>query len=92
MKTTSYLYTVTNEGRSWFGFPIDMLRYDRCTPFQESDSTEIMLTFQADIRHDRREANKPFRIEVVGTKKPTMLRWLSFGWKVDESTIYPLTF
>jgi hypothetical protein len=60
-------YVVMVEGSGQF--PIDMLRYDRATPHQQSDASAIM------------EDGKR-RLEVRMDDKPTVGRWESFGWRV----------
>lgn len=71
-----YLYTVRVEGN--LPFPIDMLRYDRCTPKSESDSSFILESL--DPMAGR------VKLEVVHTDgsgwSPTDGRWQSFGWEI----------
>ena len=57
-------------------FPIDMLRYDRLTPHNQTDSAEIHGTELAEPRDVNlyREAELDW--------KPTYARWRSFGWEV----------
>lgn len=82
--------TVTVVGS--FQFPIDMLRYDRCTPNSESDSSAIDASFWP---RSRGESRKERRIAVrhESTQRPsavgpfTPARWASFGWDVDVSTM-----
>lgn len=72
-----YVHTVTVVGS--VPFPIDMLRYDRCTPKTESDSNRI-----------RQSMDDPMvgmlSVDVVRTDTanwhPTEARWESQGWKV----------
>lgn len=71
-----FLYVITVEGES--AFPIDMLRYDRCTPHTEQDSASIGChpdgeTVRVDVAHQSR-----------GPWSPTVARWESFGWRVRE--------
>jgi hypothetical protein len=42
-----YKQTFTVEG--CFNFPLDMLRYDRCTPYEQIDVDRV----EASVRHDR---------------------------------------
>lgn len=57
-------------------FPLDMLRYDRCTPDTEADALRAQ-----DTHGGRRKVvlqrliDSPFWVPTVG-------RWESFGWKV----------
>jgi hypothetical protein len=51
-------------------FPTDMLRYDRCTPYQQEDVHWMEGT-------DHRSAM------MMSYREPTKERWLSFGWSVD---------
>ena len=62
------IFSVRGRGR----FPIDMLRYDSCWPFQTKDSAAI----EADgVRTVTLESASPNR---------TAARWRSFGWEVVE--------
>lgn len=74
-KLTRYLVKVAGS----LPFPIDMLRYDLCTPYAESDSEKIARSFEPEsglleiwVRHDTTE--KRWR--------PTVDRWASRGWQV----------
>lgn len=83
------MYRVTFTVQGTTPFPIDMLRYDRCTPRFEGDSQRIMNTFD-DARPHR---NIPIKVEVIKwsrTKADTKhaiapRRWESFGWFVVDS-------
>lgn len=66
-------------------FPIDMLRYDRCTPYNEIDSNKIIRTF-----NERGEITDiTFTIVVTkfsekSNEEPwTVARWQSFGWEIQ---------
>lgn len=77
-----FKYVVTVKGHS--AFPIDMLRYDRCTPHRESDSHIIAATLAQDG-----EVNTS--VEVVKFTRephwePTRGRWESRLWKVTDVT------
>lgn len=61
-----------------YGFPLDMLRYDKCWPAREGDAGSIAATLWVQADRDSR------RIEMMGLKVPTVGRWASFGWKVVE--------
>lgn len=60
-------------------FPIDMLRYDRCTPNTEADSGHISTSMDADSGSVTVELMK---VNSQVKWQPTEGRWLSFGWKV----------
>ena len=76
----TYIHLLVVQGRGIF--PIDMLRYDKLTPYTERDSTEIAasLTTHIDgyalrtITLQRTCDNKRWR--------PTEGRWHSFLWSV----------
>lgn len=53
-------------------FPMDMLRYDRASPFTENDSVTISSTFYR--RLDKYEV-----LVVTSLPKFTVDRWKSFG-------------
>jgi hypothetical protein len=72
-KTVEFLVT----GRG--SFPIDMLRYDRCSPKSEFDSGEIERSFQPRSHRATR------LVALIGATEPTVGRWESFGWKVENS-------
>lgn len=69
----TYTFVVTGDGL----FPFDMLRYDRCTPAHESDSSAIERTTRP------RDRARHY-VTLVGPKAPTEARWGSFGWAVEE--------
>lgn len=70
-------------------FPIDMLRYDRMTPFTESDSAEITANIMGrdggNIPYVMPSYGYIFLQKLVERKEPsgviTPLRWQSFGWE-----------
>jgi hypothetical protein len=81
----AYYYRVTVAGR--VAFPMDMMRYDRCYPANETESYKIA----AAIRHDgdayHKEPDGSIKVELVAVSRnprwtPTQGRWESFGWKV----------
>jgi hypothetical protein len=63
------LYKFVVEGSG--AFPVDMLRYDRCTP---CDAEDVDWCFAVE---GKRSAM------MVSTQHPTVERWNSFGWSVD---------
>jgi hypothetical protein len=74
-KVTEHRFTVSGRGQ----FPIDMLRYDGCTPRTETDSGFITTSFFL-----RGRMANPQSIALVGPREPTNGRWESFGWRVVE--------
>ena len=54
-------------------FPVDMLRYDRCCPYEQEDVSWCFLSGNAN-----RSAKM---VSWVGP--PEAARWNSFGWTVD---------
>jgi hypothetical protein len=62
-------WTFTVEGRGHF--PIDMLRYDRCCPYEQEDVQWMSGTNQRSAK----------MISHMGP--PTVDRWKSFSWDVD---------
>lgn len=67
-----YRYQVNGMG----SFPFDMLRYDSCWPYQETDSGVI-----EGRQHHERDASKT-PVTIMGVKPPTVARWQSFMWNV----------
>lgn len=61
-------------------FPIDMLRYDRCSPRTGQDSTKITHS----VRYGGNSG--PWEIELVTERRSvTVDRWASFGWQVTTA-------
>lgn len=75
MKT--FVYTFRVGGR--LPFPIDMLRYDRCTPNTEQDSHVIERSFDPESGMLEVEVQSDSR---AASWTPTAARWKSFGWEV----------
>lgn len=67
-------FSVRGQGR----FPIDMLRYDGCFPFQSSDSGVI----EASLREPVSAEVRTVRLESESV--PTAGLWASFGWRVVQ--------
>lgn len=74
-RARTYHFWVAGRG----AFPVDMLRYDRCTPRTQDDSNEITRSFQ---RSNYRESLVLNTVALTGPKEPTGERWASFGWSV----------
>lgn len=66
-----------------YPFPVDMLRYDRCTPSTESDASEMRRAITED-RDERYSIQVMSSSEQVRRMGPTIARWESFGWKVVQ--------
>lgn len=69
--------------RGSLAFPIDMLRYDACTPATEEDSHTIERT----LSHENEGA---VEVTLRFRTLPTVARWASFGWTV-VAVIDPVT-
>ncbi len=64
-------------------FPIDMFRYDCCYPVSEPGSGIIADTIADNgIQHGAVSVDLFLR---CGVRIPTVRRWESFGWAVDEA-------
>ncbi len=74
-KVKVYTYTVFGIG----GFPTDMLRYDSCYPDNESDSVQM-----SDYGKTYAQLSTIRTIRMRSHYPPTIGRWNSFGWKVDN--------
>lgn len=68
-RATEHRFTVAGVG----AFPIDMLRYDGCTPEREQDSYSIANSFREHAAHT---------VKLRGPREPTNDRWESFRWRV----------
>lgn len=67
-------------------FPIDMLRYDRCTPEQQTDVGTIEFLNRDGFSIEARNV-RLVRFVHVKSDVPTADRWKSFGWKVVSESI-----
>jgi hypothetical protein len=74
----TYEFDVSGQGR----FPIDMLRYDRCSPASEADSSIVERTFDLRAARVAGQAQGNQMVRLVGPHPPTEGRWQSFGWRV----------
>ena len=71
-------------------FPIDMLRYDRCTPVTGEDSFKIEDSHSLSVSRDSRIEHKCVKLMCYTELKrfsPTEGRWRSFGWPVVDGTL-----
>ena len=79
-----YRYSFTVQGH--MEFPLDMLRYDACWPYRESeDVPAIAASLNPRVKTETR------KVSLVGVKQPTEGRWASFGWRVLEWKRFALT-
>ncbi len=72
-------------------FPIDMLRYDRCSPLDQIDVSVIEQSF--DYALDSFSKSKAVNVCLINnSKKPnwTVDRWASFGADLTISNCYKL--
>lgn len=67
----AYRFTVRGRG----SFPIDMLRYDRATPYNEVDSNSISRAMHVGPWES-------VDVELISQRPPTEDRWASFSWQV----------
>jgi len=72
-KYFSVRFTVEGSGR----FPLDMLRYDRCCPEDQSDSGRMEARGLRKINLIRFTPEKG--------RPPQAMRWASFGWYVRSA-------
>ena len=66
-------------------FPIDMLRYDRCTPTGPDDSSAIIASLR--VPHLEQII---VNLQTENTNKswvPTRDRWRSFGWEIKGPVV-----
>lgn len=70
-------FQVTGRGT----FPLDMLRYDCCWPYESGDVSRIEYERGKDDPQEVRRVT----LSTYGT--PTEARWSSFGWSVDLSSV-----
>ncbi|MGW8181735.1 MAG: hypothetical protein ACWGQW_23640 [bacterium] len=64
--------------------PLEMMRYDRCTPFEQADVSELAC-LEVGIADESIAPIQMVHYE-HGNKnwKPTEARWRSFGWMVQS--------
>lgn len=70
-------FTITGRGY----VPVDMMRYDRCTPLTQEDASKM------NPEHKQPDGNYSvtmIRFTETQADKPTAARWSSFGWQVSE--------
>lgn len=75
-----YVHVITVTGA--LPFPVDMLRYDRCTPNAETDSAVITRSL-----NDPMSGALTVQVQTDGRPRhwyPTAGRWESFGWKITD--------
>lgn len=75
MKQKRLIVTVSGTG----DFPVDMLRYDRCTPEHETDSGLIARSF-APLYSEKLQINL-----LYVDREPTEARWKSFSWEIVKT-------
>ena len=77
-------FTVTGIG----DVPLDMMRYDRCTPLSQNDVIKAFVPTPFGLRPT--ESVRMIRFtEGKGRNyadNPTVKRWNSFGWQVTDIT------
>jgi hypothetical protein len=71
------IFTVIGHGK----FPIDMLRYNACFPYQSGDSTKIAHSIKF---AEERNEYKINLCQPAGYSPPNIERWRSFGWEVTD--------
>ena len=81
-KEVVHTFTVRPTSKIFGGFPIDMLRYDRCRPATENDSAVITYSL---VRRGRFNISES-EVKLVSIEHPQWVptegRWKSFGWEV----------
>lgn len=79
-------YTFKFQVSGAYLFPLDMLRYERCTFDGESDAR----TAQRSIEHQGTPEQFTVALIKQGARAdwyPTVGRWQSFGWQVHVNTM-----
>jgi hypothetical protein len=62
-------------------FPIDMLRYDNCTPRTEQEANKIAASQRHELRDERPIIAVNHYYPTPGHPRITAGRWRSFGWE-----------
>jgi hypothetical protein len=85
MTTKIYEFEVRGMGP----FPLDMLRYDGCWPA----SPDAVMAIEHSL--DERDPNFRTSVKLIRLRSwkpmPTIDRWRSFQWGVDETSIKKVT-
>jgi len=67
-------------------FPLDMLRYDSCSPDTEEAARAIRSSIVAEINGHPELVFAVALVRITQEKnwQPTRARWTSFGWEVQS--------
>lgn len=63
-------------------FPLDMMRYDRCTPRTQSDVNDIVISENLALELEPKPITMVHYSHGFRRWQPTVDRWKSFGWEV----------
>lgn len=69
-----FIFTVEGPGV----FPLDMLRYDACFPYDSYSVGEMVISGRPGAQQEKH------KVTLISRQEPTHGRWESFGWKVIE--------
>lgn len=77
-----WVFTVDGPG----DFPVDMLRYDACWPYDSQAAVNLGIRLDARLMKLRRDHGDPLpSVRLVSEHRaPTEGRWESFLWKVRD--------
>lgn len=85
-KEVLHKFTVRPKNILFRAFPFDMLRYDRCHPASESDSSVITMCSEPRKYRGPKSTIEDYEVSLVRYAhkqwRPTEGRWESFGWEV----------
>ncbi len=83
-KKYQQLFTVTSK----MAFPLDMLRYDQCFPYSQEDVAQIGASLDRCVDVKERTVTLSRFVDAKTVRNlPTMDRWKSFGWTVQQNNI-----
>jgi hypothetical protein len=85
MEDVMKVYQQRWEVEGSMSFPVDMLRYDSCFPFSETESYKIIKCMEGNNRGPVRVIVHRYRSSGM-SKEPNAQRWQSFGWKIVEGS------
>lgn len=77
-------FTITGAGH----VPVDMMRYDRCTPLTQEDAAKMNPEYKQPFGS---YSIQMIRFTETQADKPTIARWASFGWQVSNVTFRRLS-
>lgn len=77
-KITLHKYSVKSVKSNHF--PLDMLRYNQCWPESQGDMDKLRAAYYC----TEEDKQKAIVVNITGINPPSVERWRSFGWAVND--------